>query len=187
MILDKLKIEVTKDPIHHVGKYGEHFFGENSIYEYPSKRHIKPYQHMEILHTFSNCVKATFNHGLSPSEVDWGDPIEEPTKMLKYTSSGCMLMEVDWRGNLNFNYTSCGYMLMEVDCGGNLILNSIDWGTHKTDPNAQNIYEVDWGGHGSSSNHMTEFLLDRIPSTNPGAEPPRDARILVQLGRIQCT
>ena len=29
--------------------------------------------------------------------------------------------------------------------------------------------------------------VDRIPSTNPGAEPPRDARILVQLGHIQCT
>ena len=68
---------------------------------------------MGILHTFSNCVRATFTHGLSPSEVDWGDPKREPTKdapsfmevdwlrkILKYTSSGCMLMEVDWGGIL---------------------------------------------------------------------------------------
>ena len=32
MIPDKLKIEVTEDPIHHVGKNGEHFYGENFIY-----------------------------------------------------------------------------------------------------------------------------------------------------------
>ena len=30
-------------------------------------------------------------------------------------------------------------------------------------------------------------VCDRIPSTTPGAEPPRDARILVQLGHIQRT
>ena len=63
IILVKLKIEVTKDTIHHVGKNGEHFYGENFIYEYPSKRHIKSNQHMGILHAFSNCVRATFNHG----------------------------------------------------------------------------------------------------------------------------
>ena len=73
---------------------------------------------MGILHTFRNCVKATFNHGLSPSEVDWVDPKREPTKhgpspmevdlerkMLNYTSSGCMLMEVDWGDKLKLNYT----------------------------------------------------------------------------------
>ena len=49
---------------------------------------------------------------------------------------------------------------MEVDWGGKLIDNSmVDWGTHETHPNEHNISEVDWGGHGSSSNHMTEFLL----------------------------
>ena len=83
MIPGKLEIEVTKDPIHHVGKNGEHFYGENFKYEYPSKRHIKSNQHMGILHAFSKSnqhigilhafsisEKATFNHGLSPSEVD---------------------------------------------------------------------------------------------------------------------
>ena len=83
---------------------------------------------MGILHTFSDCVRATFNHGLSPSGVDWNDHKGEPTKMLKYTSSGCMLIEVDWGGNLKLNYTLCGCMLMEVDWGGKLIDNSmVDW------------------------------------------------------------
>ena len=29
LILDKLKIEMTKDPLHHAAKNGEHFYGEN--------------------------------------------------------------------------------------------------------------------------------------------------------------
>ena len=121
MIPGKLKIEVTKDPTHHVGKNGEHFYWENFIYECSTMRHTKSNQHMGILHAFSksnqhmgilhafskpnqhmgtphafsNCVRETFNHGLSPSEVDWGDRKGEPTKMLKYTSSGNMLMQFD--------------------------------------------------------------------------------------------
>ena len=94
MIPGKLKIEGTKDPIHHVGKNGEQF--------------IKSNQHMVIPHAFVNDVRATFNHGLSPSETDFGDPKGEPTKMFKHTSSGCMLMEIDWGGKLKLNYTSCG-------------------------------------------------------------------------------
>ena len=107
MIPDKLKTEVTKDPIYHVGKNGEDSYEENFIYEYPSKRYTKSNQHMGILHAFSksnqhigilhafsNCVRVTFNHGSSPSEVDRGDPKGEPTTMLKHTSSGNMLMEV---------------------------------------------------------------------------------------------
>ena len=113
-ILDKPKIEVTKVLIHHVGKNGEHFYCENSIYEYPSKMHIKSNQHMGILHAFSNCVRETFNHGLSPLDVDWGGKLK-----LNYTSCGCMVMEVDWGGKLKHNYISCGYMLMEVDWGAN--------------------------------------------------------------------
>ena len=68
---------------------------------------------------------------------------------------------------------------MEVDCGGKLIVDSmVDWGTYETRPYGHNISEVDWRGHDSSSYHMNEFLFsdDRIPSTTPGAEPPRDAR-----------
>ena len=102
MILDQLKIEVTKDPIHPVVKNGEHF--------------IKSNQHMGIHHAFINCVKATFEHGFSSSEVDWGDPKGELTKMLKNTSSGCMLVEVDWQGKLTAN-------------------SMVYWGTHETYPN----------------------------------------------------
>ena len=89
---------------------------ENFIYEFPAKRHLKSNQHMGILHAVSNCERATFNHGLSHSEVDWGDPKEEPTKhgpslmkvdwerkILNCTSSGCILMEVDWEGKLKLN------------------------------------------------------------------------------------
>ena len=35
----------------------------------------------EILPQLSKCVRVTFNHGLSPPEVDWGDPRGEHTKM----------------------------------------------------------------------------------------------------------
>ena len=177
MIHGKLKIEVTKDPIyhvgknwellikdpiHHVGKIGEHFYGESFIYEYPSKMHTKSNQQMGILHVFNksnqpmctlhefrNCVRETFNHGPSLSGVAWDDPEGEPTKMIKPTSSGNMLMEVDWGGNLKHNYTSCGFMLMEVDWECKLINNSmVDWGAHETHPNGHNISEIDWGGHG---------------------------------------
>ena len=44
---------------------------------------------MGILHVSSNCVRATFNNGLSPSDVDWCDLKGEPTK------HGPSLMEVD--------------------------------------------------------------------------------------------
>ena len=52
---------------------------------------------------------------------------------------------------------------MEVDLGGKLIDNSmVDRGTHETPPIGHYISEVEWGGHGSSSNHMTEFLLSEV-------------------------
>ena len=118
---------------------------------------IKSNEHMGILHAFSNCMRATFNHGISPSEVDWGDPKGEPTK------HGPSIMEVDWRGNLMPNYTSCRCMLMEVDWGGKLTVNSVvNWGTHETNPNGHNISEVYWGGHDSSSNHMNKFFFSEV-------------------------
>ena len=129
MIPGKMKIEVTKDPIHHVGKNGEHF--------------IKSNQHMDILHAFINYVRATFNHGLSPSEVDWGDPKGEPTKMFRYTSSGCVLMEVDW--------------------GGKLIVNSmISSGVHETHQNEHNNTRVHWGDHDPSLNPMDEYSISEV-------------------------
>ena len=107
MICAKLKIEVTKGPTHHDSKNGEHCYAENFIYEYPKKGYIKSNQNMGILHAFSNCVRAAFNHGLSPSEIDWGDPKGGPTE------HGPSLMEVHWERKM-LNYTSSGCMLMEV-------------------------------------------------------------------------
>ena len=98
---------------------------------------------MGTLHAFNNCVRETFNHGPSPSEVYWGEPEGEPTKMLKHTSSGNMLMEVDWGGTLKHNYTSSGSILMEGDWGDKLIINSmVDWGAHETHPNGYNMSEI---------------------------------------------
>ena len=162
-ILDKPKIEVTKVLLHYVGKNGEHFHGENFIFEYSTKRHIKSNQHMDILHEFSNCVRETFNHGLSPSEVDWDDPKGEPTKMLKHTSSGNMLMEVDWGGNLKNNYVSSGSMLKKVDWGGKLI----DTIYIKTQvfrllryysPEPRNIARSDWATQNITHN-MTSSII----------------------------
>ena len=64
-ILDNPKIEVTKALIHHIGKNGEHFYGENFIYDFP-----KSLKQMK--------------------EVDWGDKLK-----LNYTSYRCMLMVID--------------------------------------------------------------------------------------------
>ena len=116
-ILDKPKIEVTKGLIHHIGKNGKHFYGENFIHEYPkSWRHIKSNQNMGIHYTFNNCVREAFNHGPSPSEIDWGDAIDVPINHgPNYTSNGCILMEIDWGDKLKLNYTSYGYMLMDID------------------------------------------------------------------------
>ena len=60
-------------------------------------------------------------------------------KMFNYTSSGCMIMEADWGGNLKLNNTSSGCMVMEVDWGGNLKLNNTSSGCM--------LMEVDWGGN----------------------------------------
>ena len=52
---------------------------------------------------------------------------------------------------------------MKVDWGDKLIINSlVDWRTHETHPNGHDISEFDWGGHGTRSNHMTEFLLSEV-------------------------
>ena len=94
---------------------------------------------MGILHAVSNCIRETFNHGLSLSEVDWGDPKGEPTKMLKYTASGNTLMEFDWGAH-------------ETHPNGHNI-SEVDWGGHDSSSNYMNgfmLSEVDWGAHDSS-------------------------------------
>ena len=140
-ILDKPQIEVTKALIHHIGKNGEHFFGENFIHEYPkSWRHIKSNQNTGTHHTFNSCVRETFNHGPSPSEIDWGDAIDVPIKHgPNYTSNGCTLMEVNWGDKLKLNYTSYGCILMEIDWGGKFNYTSYgcpmaNWQGHETHP-----------------------------------------------------
>ena len=75
-ILDKSKIEATKVLIHHLGNNGEHFYRENFIYEYPSKRHIKS--------------KSGLNHVSSLMEVDWGG------KLRVNHIHECMPSEVHW-------------------------------------------------------------------------------------------
>ena len=77
LILDEPKIEVAKALIHHIGKNGELFYGENFIYDFPqSWKHIK--------------------------EVDWGDKLK-----LNYTISGYMLKEVDWGDKSNCTSCGC--------------------------------------------------------------------------------
>ena len=77
LILDKPKIEVTKALIHHIGKNGEYFYGENFIYDFPeSLKHIM--------------------------EADWGDKLK-----LNYTTFGHMLMEIDWGGKPNYTSYGC--------------------------------------------------------------------------------
>ena len=87
---------MTKALIRHIGKYREHFYGENFIHEYPkSWRHIKPNQNMDTHHTLNNCVRETINHGPKPSEIYCGDAIDVPIKHgPNYKSNGCTLMEV---------------------------------------------------------------------------------------------
>ena len=131
--------------------------------------HIKSNQNMGTNHTFNNCVRETFNHGLNPSEVDWGDAIDVPTKHgPNYTSNGCMHMDVDWGDKLKLNYTSYGCMLIEIDCGGKF--NSCtscgcpmaNWQGNETHPTGHNTSKVDWGGHDPNSNHMNEPLLSEV-------------------------
>ena len=140
-----------------------------SYIEYPkSWRHIKSNQNMGTHHTFNNCVRETFNHGLSPSEIDWGDAIDRPIKHgPNYTSNGCILMEVDWGDKLKLNYTSYGCMLMEIDWGGKFDCASCgcpmaNWQGHETHPTGHNTSEVDWGGHDPNPNHMNESLLSEV-------------------------
>ena len=131
-ILDKPKIEVTKTLIHHIGKNGEHFYGENFIHEYPkSWRHIKSNQNIGT------------NHGPN------------------YTSNGCRLKEVDWVGKFNCTTCGCPMaiwhesLLSEVDWGEHdsrvlLFLVNIDY---DAEPNEFFIQGL-WG----EPQHRTPYI-----------------------------
>ena len=106
LILNKPKIEVTKALIHQIGKNGEHFYGENFIYDFPkSLKHIK--------------------------EADWGDKLK-----LKYTTFGYMLMEIDWGGKPNYTSYGCpmaywkGHKTHNPNHMNDSLLSEVDWGAH---------------------------------------------------------
>ena len=129
LILDKPKIKVTKALIHHFGKNGEHFYGENFIYDSPkSLKHIK--------------------------EADWGDKLK-----LNFTTYGYMLMEMDWGGKFNYTSCGCPMANCqdhETHLTGHNT-SEADWGGH--DPNPNHVHEsllseVDWGAH-----HPSVFLF----------------------------
>ena len=122
LILDKPKIEVTKALIHHIGKNGEHFYGENFIYDFPkSLKHIK--------------------------EADWGGKLK-----LNYTTYGYMLMGIDWGGKFNNTSCGCpmaSWQGHETHRTGHNT-SEVDWGGHDPNPNHVNeslLSEVDWGAH----------------------------------------
>ena len=156
LILDKPKIEVNKALIHHIGKNGEHFYGENFIYDFPkSWTHIK--------------------------KVDWGDKLK-----LNYTTFGYMLMEIDWGGKPNYTSYGCPMANWKCHKTHNpnhmneSLLSEVDWGAHKPDVDdpeqltgesiqsfltfvtGHNISEVDWGGHDPNPNHVNESLLSEV-------------------------
>ena len=106
LILDKPKIEVTKALIHHIDKNGEHFYGENFIYDFPkSLKHIQ--------------------------EADWGDKLK-----LNYTTFGYMLMEIDWGGKPNYTSYGCpmanwkGHKTHNPNHMNESLLSEVDWGAH---------------------------------------------------------
>ena len=177
LIIDKLKIEMTKDSLHHVVKNGEHscvkiFHGDNlnphninklrcthqSLQETQHLCHpehslifVGPeHQSPKIYHAFSSYVKTTFNNGLSLSEVDLSHLNRETT------NHGSNLTEVDWGGNIDSNYISTtkhGPSLMEVDLGGNIDPNHTSSGCI--------LMQVDWGGK-LRVNHICEYMPSEV-------------------------
>ena len=139
LILDEPKIEVAKALIHHIGKNGELFYGENCIYDFPqSWKHIK--------------------------EVDWGDKFK-----LNYTISGYMLKEVDWGDKSNCTSCGCpmanwhASLLSEVDWGAHhssvfLFLVNIDYDAKSQDFLTQGI----WGGLAVRTSSTTLRSLNHV-------------------------
>ena len=111
LILDKPKIEVTKALIHHIGKNGEHFYGENFIYDFPGdklKLNFTTYEYMLM-------------------EIDWGGKFN-------YTSCRCPMANCQ-----DYKTHPIGHNTSEVDWGGHdpnpnhvheSLLSEVDWGAH---------------------------------------------------------
>ena len=112
-----------------VTKNGEHFYGENFIYDSPkSLKHIK--------------------------EADWGDKLK-----LNFTTYEYMLMEIDWGGKFNYTSCRCPMANCQDykthPTGHNT--SEVDWGGHDPKPNHVHeslLSEVDWGAH-----HPSVFLF----------------------------
>ena len=112
-----------------VTKNGEHFYGENFIYDSP-----RPLKHIK--------------------EADWGDKLK-----LNFTTYGYMLMEIDWGCKFNYTSCRCPMANCQDHkthpTGHNT--SEVDWGGH--DPNPNHVHEsllseVDWGAH-----HPSVFLF----------------------------
>ena len=102
-VSDCNSIEVNKALIHHIGKNGEHFYGENFIYDFPkSWKHIK--------------------------EVDWGYKLK-----LNYTTFGYILKEIDWGGKPNYTSYGCpmvngkGHKTHNPNHMNDSLLFEVDW------------------------------------------------------------
>ena len=102
-ILDKHKIEVTKALIHHIGKNGEHFYGENFIYEYPK--------------SWNNINLNYISYGCMLMEIDWGDKWHgHETHPIGHNTS-----KIDWGGHEpNPNHMN------------ESLLSEVDWGAHES-------------------------------------------------------
>ena len=123
LILGKPKIEVNKALIHHIGKNGEHFYGENFIYENP-----KSFDKIKLDYT-------TFGYMLM--EIDWGG---KPN----YTSYGCPM--ANWKGHKTHNPIHMNESLLsEVDWGAHdssvfLFLVNIDYNAKPNESSIQGLW-----------------------------------------------
>ena len=111
LILDEPKIEVAKALIHHIGKNGELFYGENFIYDFPGdklKLNFTTYEYMLM-------------------EIDWGGKFN-------YTSCRCPMANCQ-----DYKTHPTGHNTSEVDWGGHdpnpnhvheSLLSEVDWGAH---------------------------------------------------------
>ena len=112
-----------------VTKNGEHFYGENFIYDSPkSLKHIK--------------------------EADWGDKLK-----LNFTTYGYMLMEIDWGGKFNYTSCRCPMANCQDHKTHPTTHNTSEVGWDGHDPNPNHVREsllseVDWGAH-----HPSVFLF----------------------------
>ena len=93
--------------------------------------------HQNEPNAFTNLVRTTFSHELSPSEVDWGDPKGEPIKL------GPMLNEVDWGDKLRTN-------------------SVVNWVAHETHQNEHSTTKVHLGGYDTGINPMDGYSISEV-------------------------